>query len=73
MGARKVGELAADGTNVRRGYWRAEQESAEIFRDSDRYQATEKLCCYAMNKTSLSGLSGLSSLSGSSGLSGLSG
>ena len=33
MGARKVGELTANGANVRQGYWGAEQESEGIFRE----------------------------------------
>ena len=37
MGARKVGESAAEGANVRRGYWQAPQESEEILRDGSLY------------------------------------
>ena len=33
----------AEGANIREGYWRAEQESEGIFRDSETYQAKEKL------------------------------
>jgi hypothetical protein len=37
VGARKVAERAADGANVRRGYWQAPQESEEILRDGSLY------------------------------------
>jgi hypothetical protein len=57
VGARKVGELTADGANVRRGYWRAEQESEGIFRDGEIYQAKEKLVLHT--KDSLPRMSGV--------------
>jgi len=60
VGARKIGELVADGANFRQGYWRAEQESEGISRDGELGQNAEKLYCHAMHKTGLSGLSGLS-------------
>jgi hypothetical protein len=37
VGARKVGERAADGANDKRGYWLAPQESEEILRDGSLY------------------------------------
>ena len=39
VGARKVGELAAEGVNV--GYWQASQKSEGISRDSAIYQAAK--------------------------------
>ena len=69
----KAGEIVAEGENIRRGSWRAEQESEGISRDGEIDEDTKELCCHAMNKTGLSGLSGLSRLSGLFGLFGLSG
>jgi len=44
VGARKVGELAADGANGRRVYWQA-LKNRKGFPRWEIYQAKEKLCC----------------------------